>query len=76
MKRPLKSWTAITAKINWNNIYTMRMLNTFLNEVTTQSNTAYRKRKLDKKKYFKNRKLDKKKYFKNRKLDKKKVFQK
>ena len=35
----------------------MRMLNTFFNEVTTQSNTAYRKRKLGKKKYFKNRKF-------------------
>ena len=44
------------------------MLNTFFSEVTTQSNTAYRKRKLDKNKYFKIRKLGKNKYFKIRKF--------
>jgi hypothetical protein len=31
----------MTAKINWNNMYTMRMLITFFNELTTQSNTAF-----------------------------------
>lgn len=37
---PLKSCTAITAKINWNKMYTMRMLMTFFKLFTTQSNTA------------------------------------
>lgn len=38
---PLKSCTAITANMNWNNMYTMRMLMTFFKEFTTQSNTAF-----------------------------------
>lgn len=38
---PLKSWTAITAKINWKRIYTISMLMTFFSEFTTQSNTAF-----------------------------------
>lgn len=37
---PLNNWTAMTANINWNSIYTMRILITFFSEFTTQSNTA------------------------------------
>lgn len=38
---PLKSWTAMTAKMNWKRIYTMRIFITFLRELTTQSKTAF-----------------------------------
>lgn len=38
---PLNNWTAMTAKINWNSMYTIRMLMTFFSEFTTQSNTAF-----------------------------------
>ncbi len=41
---PLKSCTAITAKMNWNSMYTIIMLNTFFREFTTQSNTACKKK--------------------------------
>lgn len=38
---PLNSCTPMTAKINWNSMYTMRIFTTFFSELTTQSNTAF-----------------------------------
>ena len=38
---PLKSCTGMTAKMNLNRIYTIRILRTFLRELTTQSKTAF-----------------------------------
>lgn len=38
---PLKSCTAMTAKINMKRMQTMRMFRTFFREFTTQSNTAW-----------------------------------
>lgn len=40
---PLKSCTAMTAKMNMKSWYTMRMLNTFFRDVTTQSKTAFKR---------------------------------
>lgn len=38
---PWNNCTAMTAKMKWNNIYTINIFMTFFNEFTTQSNTAF-----------------------------------